>query len=303
MHLLDVFLVSCKIRKRNAFALTMSVIADLFNEFRLRLEALEHRLEGVVFSPVLMEEAWFRAAMQELKALVRDTRFEPIAEEIISSPYFLGKAQRLRSIYELYEVFLETATCLDHLQVSTGVGQGIFANAPIEILKTSESAIAEAKAAGIKATSRVAFVGSGPFPETALSLAHEFGCSVTCVDYNPEAVVLSSRLLKSWGMSERLPVFFRDAMDFSFEGFTHVWLAALARPKRQILERVCETSTQDLTVVCRTVNGLREFLYESANDFVLEHFDIVDKVIDLTRTSHYALVLRKRPPHSHVSQK
>jgi hypothetical protein len=79
-------------------------------------------------------------------------------------------------------------------------------------------------------------------------------------------------------------------------------LAALARPKREILEQVCATSVQDLTVVCRTVNGLREFLYESANDFVLEHFDIVDKVIDLTRTSHYALILRKRAPHDHVSR-
>lgn len=278
----------------------MSVIADLFNEFRSRLEKVEHRLEGVVFSPVLMEESWFRASMQELKALVRDSRFEPIAEEIISSPYFLNKARHLRSIYELYEVFLETTTCLDYLQANKSVDPSQFANAPVEILKTSESAIAEARAAGVEAGSRVAFVGSGPFPETALSLAREFNCSVTCIDYNPEAVVLSSRLLKSWGMSEHLPVFFRNAVDFSFEGYTHIWLAALARPKREILERICATSEQDLTVVCRTVNGLREFLYESANDFVLEHFDIIDKVIDLTRTSHYALILRKRSAHAHV---
>ncbi len=285
-----------------ATKLLMSTIAQLFAEFRSRLEAIEHSLEGIMFSPVLMEEAWFRAAMQELKVLVRDNRFESIAEEIISSPYFLKKAQHLRSIYELYEVFLETTTCIDSLQASKGIDPCTFAEAPLEILKTSESAIAEARAAGVQANSRVAFVGSGPFPETALSLAREFKCSVTCIDYNPEAVVLSSRLLKSWGMSERLPVFFRNAVDFSFAGYTHVWLAALARPKREILEQVCATSVQDLTVVCRTVNGLREFLYESANDFVLEHFDIVDKVIDLTRTSHYALILRKRAPHDHVSR-
>lgn len=278
----------------------MSMTAALFTEFRVRLEAIEAALAGVVFSPTLVEEASFRASIQALKELVRDSRFEVIAEEITASPYFLEKAKRLRWLYELYEVFLETTTCLDYLQTQQPeLSPSAFVNAPLEIRCTSQSALAEGKAAGLSAMSRVAFVGSGPFPETALSLMQAFGCSLTCIDNNPEAVVLSSRLLKGGGVNDRVSVFFQNAVDYSFAGYTHVWIAALARPKREILERVCATADQDVTVVCRTVNGMRQFLYESANDFVLQHFDIVDKVIDLTRTSHYALVLRRRSAHGH----
>ena len=157
----------------------MSIIADLFNEFRSRLETIEHRLADVMFSPVLMEEGWFRESMEELKALVRDSHFEPIAEEMISSPYFLQRAQHLRSIYDLYEVFIETTTCIDELQTGKDICPYVPKNAPEEILKTSESAIAEARAAGIGADSRVAFIGSGPFPETAIRLVQAFTCSVT----------------------------------------------------------------------------------------------------------------------------
>ncbi len=288
----------------DATKLLMSTIAEIFTEFRNRLEVIEKQLQGVIFSPMLIDEPWFRESMNSLKQLVRDPQFEPIAEEVIASPFFKHKAIQLRSIYELYEVFLETFTCLDYLQTSTAQvpttnNPEMLAATPAEILHTSESAIAEGRAAELGPNSHVLFVGSGPFPETALSLHHEFGCRVTCIDYNPEAVVLSSRLLKAMQLEDKIQVFFRDACDFSFEGYTHIWLAALARPKRQILERVCSTADQQLTVVCRTVNGLRQFLYESANDVVLEHFDIIDKVIDLERTSHYALVLRKRAIHTH----
>ena len=90
-----------------------------------------------------------------------------------------------------------------------------------------------------------------------------------------------------------------DASEHDYSGYTHIVMAALARPKQVILRQICDTMHVDAVVVCRSVEGLREFIYEPANDDLLEHFTQQSKVYGDDKTIVHSLILKKYSNHSH----
>ena len=214
----------------------------------------------------------FTKNILRLEALAKDENANWIAAPLIQTSFFRAHSTNTRAVYELYEEFIETRALLDALNGSD----------PLEnpqLKRTFLYAQKEAASAKITSSSRVAFVGSGPFPETALALSSATGCTVTCIDHHPEAVVLSQALFDKHRL-HKLTAICIDARLFDYSAFTHILVAVLARPKKEILNQIARTCDKKTCVICRSVEGLKTLIYEPLEDIPLESFSLIGSVRD-----------------------
>lgn len=261
---------------------------SLYNELKKRLEFIEKQLINRPITVDSYKDKEFLATITELENLVRDKKFSPIAEEIIRSTFFKEKCKKIRRVYEIFEVFLETEQYLANLDKKLSIDNK-------QLHRTFEFAKKEGEASGMNSTSHVLFVGSGAFPETALAYALTFNCHVTCLDYNVQAVSLSSKLIEKQGLHDKIRVLYGNAVEFDYEGYTHIVIAALAHPKNDILTRICNTCKSAVNIICRTVEGIRGLIYEPADDLLLEHYDLLEKVQGDSDIILHSLILRHFP--------
>ena len=261
---------------------------NLYTELKERIARIEHAFVGKALTPLLFKEKNIQEAIQQLEDLARDKRFDILAHELNASLFFKEKAKRLRQFYEFFEVFLETEAYLENMVCE------ILLDNP-QLKRTFEFAQQEGFHSEMNKDSRVLFVGSGPFPETALAYATHFHCQVTCLDYSPEAVLLSSRLIEKKRLQNNLQVVYGDAVHFDYQGYSHIVIAALAHPKKAILQRICDTATKNVTIICRNVEGIKSLIYEPADDLLLEHFDLIEKIYGSASTIVHSLILRHIP--------
>ncbi|MBS3148695.1 hypothetical protein J4219_07460 [Candidatus Woesearchaeota archaeon] len=253
---------------------------------------LQKRLSGVLESLRTKKtvkgytDAEFLKAINELENIARDERFSELSFEVLGSSVFKDLAKETRSIYELFEEFCETRLALSFIKGNTSL------DSP-QIMRTFEFAKEEGQAAGMDSNSRVIFIGSGPFPESALAYAQTFGCSVTCVDIHPEAVILGEEVALRSNLGENIKFIHGDARDVDYRFFTHIVVAVLAVPKKEILSRVAQTCQSGAIVICRNVRGFRALIYEPILDLPLDNFYLHDLIRGAPGTIVHSAVLRK----------
>lgn len=243
-------------------------------EITARIAELAHTLSHAQRTPNAYFQKEFVNSILALETLAKDANANNTAAPLINTSFFRAHASILRSVYELYEEFIETRALLAALDGTDPLDNP-------QLKRTFEYAQKEALAANITTTSNVAFVGSGPFPETALALLQATGCTITCIDHHPEAVVLSQALFDKHHL-HKLNSVCSDARSFDYSAFTHVLVAVLARPKKEILDRIAKTCDNDTCIICRTVEGLKALIYEPLDDIPLEALSLIGTVHDPT---------------------
>ena len=266
---------------------------SLYNNFKSDIEEITTELCNAEKSPVIFLSKDFATLIERLEHIVRDPQYNELSRELLNTAHFRNLAHQTRRIYELFEVFLETSTYLDVLAGGRDFLKDQF------IGRTFEFAQKESLEAGFNAESKVIFIGGGPFPETAIAYSKQNNCEITVLDNNAEAVVLSTKIISELGLDKNIKIRYCDASEHDYSGYTHIVMAALARPKQVILRQICDTMHVDAVVVCRSVEGLREFIYEPANDDLLEHFTQQSKVYGDDKTIVHSLILKKYSNHSH----
>jgi hypothetical protein len=112
---------------------------------------------------------------------------------------------------------------------------------------------------------RILFVGGGPLPLSAILFA-DAGYSVTAIDYNLEAVLLSRRLIQRLGYDVKIKTDLSSAEEFStYHEYDAIVLGALvgesAQEKERLILDVVKRSRKNVPILCRSVDGLSEFLY------------------------------------------
>lgn len=117
---------------------------------------------------------------------------------------------------------------------------------------------------------RVTFLGSGALPLTAIILAQNCPQSkILCVDYDAEAIELSSQLIRRVGLSHRIEVMSIDAKQYIPGKNELVICASLLQGGEEIYNRLKERS--DCALIVRDAEGIYQFLYKPAllpsNDF------------------------------------
>lgn len=249
-----------------------NMINDLIQQFENRFNPIASFLINQEMFPSVIENQEFIQNIKSLEKLVLERKFDRIAEKVFSQSKYQEKAKKLRSIDALYEIFLETKAVLDLVEKSESLEDNSH------LMRDFQTAKMEGAMANFNSSSKTVFIGSGPFPSTAIAYMKTFGCRVTCVDNNPEAVMLSQRMLEQLKLSSKIIPVFCNGEEFNYKKFTHVVLAGIAEPKDKILQRIFETARRDIKVVSRTTDGLRRFFYQPIK--TPENFGLVNQVVD-----------------------
>jgi hypothetical protein len=108
----------------------------------------------------------------------------------------------------------------------------------------------------------IAFIGSGPFPVSAISYARQRQARVSCIDSNPAAVETARQVVEILGLATTVCFQCIPGQDADFSRYDVIAIAVLAKPKPEILERICTTAKAGSRIACRTVYGKCDMIYE-----------------------------------------
>jgi hypothetical protein len=115
---------------------------------------------------------------------------------------------------------------------------------------------------------RIAFVGGGPLPLSAILLHAQTAAPVVCIDSNAVACDGARRLMSMLGICG-VTVIHADGADFDYQGFSIIVIASLVEKKTAVARRIVETCKEALVAV-RTVEGVRALLYRPADVVALQ---------------------------------
>lgn len=114
-------------------------------------------------------------------------------------------------------------------------------------------------------TNHLLFVGSGPFPITAM-LATQLFAQVTCVDYNASANETARRLVEKSGLASRISFITADARSLKNLEYDAILVASLVGSNEQEKKEIFQTLKSNMrpgTVLAgRDAHGLRSLVYQ-----------------------------------------
>lgn len=108
---------------------------------------------------------------------------------------------------------------------------------------------------------QILFIGSGPFPISAIHMHFQTGKRVDCVDSNREAVEISRQVMKKAGLTDSVRMFWDRGEEYSPADYDLVLVALLAKPKRAILKHLRKSLKPGSRILCRTSMGMRTLVY------------------------------------------
>jgi hypothetical protein len=121
---------------------------------------------------------------------------------------------------------------------------------------------------------RLLFIGSGPFPITAILLHHFTGKRIDCLEKFSQSAEISRAVLKKLGLEEKVIVHEGDGGSFDTKEYDVVLNALLAKPKWQIMKNIRRNGNPNCKVLCRTSYGLRQLLYEATASNAIHGFKV-----------------------------
>jgi hypothetical protein len=110
-----------------------------------------------------------------------------------------------------------------------------------------------------------AFVGSGPYPVTAMLMRERYpDAEIACIDNNIVAHFLSEAVFAKLGLNIR--TIFEDAIDADYRPFAAIVVAAMVSGKRDLVQKILQSS--DARVILRgAVDLSHERLIQLGSEF------------------------------------
>jgi hypothetical protein len=147
------------------------------------------------------------------------------------------------------------------------------------------------------------FIGSGPFPITAILLHRLTGKRVDCLELDNESANISRRVLNKIGMDDAIHVHVGNGSTFNLQPYDVVLAALLAKPKDAIMKNVLKSGQPDCSVLCRTSEGMRRLLYEPTSSEALAGFAVVEMQGAGYDDTISTMLLRRKSPQEHFGFK
>jgi hypothetical protein len=260
---------------------------DVVTKVENDLLELFEQLNGYDFESICPGETTIWATVESLRTLVRAPENQAYCKELVQRNQRIIPA--LRTLYSNYIVSLERSIA-ERCTVEERA-----AMAREYVLSSERLALGEVQLASLCENSSIIFVGSGPMPISAMAYAKACSAKITALDCDPLAIRLSKKLIAELPeYKNSVEIIEGDATTFDFAPYTHIGIAAMAHPKAQIFEQIARTAGSDVTVICRTANGMAEFVYEPVKAssypafsevarYVGPHF-VQSKILKLRRT-------------------
>ncbi|GAB6169367.1 pseudopaline biosynthesis protein CntL [Clostridium carnis] len=108
----------------------------------------------------------------------------------------------------------------------------------------------------INNTSKILFIGSGAMPITAFTINDETNAEVTCLDIDNEALYLSKKLSKKYGV-KNISFSSEDIKDLELSRFTHIIIASLVEEKLNIAKYLLDKISMNTKIILRYGNNLK----------------------------------------------
>jgi hypothetical protein len=202
------------------------------------------RLEDLVFS-------YGSNAEQNAKFL------EEVSPELISE---------LNAAYRFWENTLERQFTLNLLQDKASLAEYHLYERVGELVRRELILISELW------PQRILFIGAGALPLSAIQIHLQTGLPVDCLVETPAATDLAEQVLQKCKVNNSVHVFAEKDAKYDLSAYDLVIMASAARPKRKILRQLRKKCHAGCHILCRTVHGLGQLLYEPATDLDVRGF-------------------------------
>jgi len=140
----------------------------------------------------------------------------------------------------------------------------------------------EIKLAGIDATSKVLFIGSGPFPMSPILYQKHAGCQVVGLEKEAAYADTSRKLIQALGLTDSITIKTGLGQEFINDSYTHVIAGLQALPKDVIFEQIHNQMPSGTTVICRVKSGFGSIFYDGTIEERLydKYFTVEQRVHD-----------------------
>lgn len=209
-------------------------------------------------------EGQFAALLALESVLLSDLLNEQEALDLVSRPEMQAAIKTSQRIFAAFESRLEDAFVADIAGVK----------APQRYLSDCDSitrnylaryralAAAEVALARVGPADRVAFVGAGALPITALEYIRTTGCHVDGIEILGERAAAAEAVIDRLGFGGRLTMINADGRTIDFSDYSVILVGVLAEPKTAIFAKLAGTAAPEARVICRTTEGLRQLIYK-----------------------------------------
>ena len=229
-----------------------------------------------VTSPV---QSYFHSLLTLESALLSDILEENMAEAIVCSEDMQTLVADSQSLFSEMEVNLEDS--LISAYQSMRDRSRIFIDedslAYNYLVRYRVLAQDEASFMGLTAEDRMAFIGAGPFPISAMEFAKISECRVEGIEILGDAAALANNVVSDFGLPGRVSVSQSAGQNHDYSGFSVILVGVLAEPKSEILLRIAETADRKVRVFCRTTHGLRKMIYRPTAEESLWPFRVIEQ--------------------------
>lgn len=194
-----------------------------------------------------------------------------------------------RKFFCEYETLLEKNKALELINHRCSAKHCLYKDRVLS--RTFTYAEMEGKMANVTEKDKVLFIGSGPFPETAIGYAMKFNCNVVCLDKNKLFVDISRKVIQKLGLSEKISVVHGTPDKIDVSGFDKILVAALAVPKGDIIK---ELEKSDADIILRTSFGSSKLVYIPVENALLTKFRIKKKFIRWGKNFTSSILIKKK---------
>lgn len=242
------------------------------------IKTIISRLESYDYDKLDAEDGLVTKDITKLENIARD---ESTEYEVIKH-----LSEEVRKLYAEWEFAVERKNAKEIIEDE----KNSFWDNP-QLARTYQYAREEGTAAGVDSNSKMLFVGSGWVPESALAHANVHGCKVVCVDQNIEAVETSRELIKKLGLENKIKVLHANGEGLDYSDYTHIAVAIMALPKKEILKRIRVSARDDVKIICRTVKKAKRLIYTPTEGADMDGFKIINDIIAADKTTIISSVI------------
>lgn len=212
--------------------------------------------------------------MRRLEKTLLNKKFSKSQEQEIIN-LFKYKLRNFQSNYELFETNLElkfSNKLAKTLKVNIDYAKKYLLYKRFTILIKNEIQLGN-----ILCKDKVLFIGSGPFPSTAIILNKLTECKIDCFDKCKSYVDLSRKVIRKLSVSNDIKIYHKSGELLKKNKYDVIIIALLANPKEKILSKILEKSRSGTRIICRTSDGVRQLFYKTTNPRIFIKYAVQNK--------------------------
>lgn len=113
----------------------------------------------------------------------------------------------------------------------------------------------------VSSNDKVLWIGSGPFPSSAMILNSMVHCHIDCVDVSKVAINKSGSLFKNLGLSNSIKVINSNGDKVDSSQYDKILVGVLASPINPVMQNIIKRAKSTAVILKRVTYGLRKLIY------------------------------------------